>query len=80
LLNLKKDLEVTKVTVIGSIVGLSLNFILVPLFKYNGTAIAWLLTEILITVSMFGIFQKNANFLCYIKPRLVKLITFFKGA
>lgn len=67
LLNLKKDNYVYGITAIGAAIGISLNFLLVPIYKQNGTAISWLLTEIIITILMFFAFVKNTNFVADIK-------------
>lgn len=45
--------------VIGAMVDLVLNVCLIPLFSYNGTAIAYLCAEISTTVSMFVIAKKD---------------------
>jgi len=62
LLNLKKDKEVILITSIGALVGLGINFYLIPVYKYNGAALSWLLTEIVITILMIIVFIKNTNF------------------
>ena len=67
LLNLKLDGFVTIVTTIGAIMGLTLNFIFVPIYKYNGTAISWLITEITITILMIIAFAKNTDFIFNLK-------------
>jgi len=59
LLNMKKDKQYTIITSIGALIGLSLNFLLIPLFKHNGTAISWLLTEFIIMILMFFAFIKS---------------------
>lgn len=61
LLNLRKDKYVYGITTIGAIIGISLNFLLVPIFKQNGTAISWVITEIIITLLMFFAFVKVKN-------------------
>jgi PST family polysaccharide transporter len=58
LLNLKKDNYVYSITIVGATIGISLNFLLVPVYKQNGTAISWLITEIIITLLMFYAFLK----------------------
>lgn len=67
LLNLKKDHYVYKITAIGAIIGISLNFLSVPYFKHNGTALSWLITEIIITLLMFLAFVKNTNLIIDLK-------------
>lgn len=59
LLNLKKDKLFTLITAAGAAIGLSLNFVLVPLLKYNGTAISWFFTECFIMILMFFSFIKS---------------------
>lgn len=44
---------------IGAIVDLILNLCLIPLFSYNGTAVAYLAAEIATTVSMYLIAKKD---------------------
>lgn len=61
LLNLKKDSYVYGITTIGAIIGISLNFLLVPIYMHNGTAISWVITEIIITLLMFFPFVKVKN-------------------
>ncbi|MBN2411863.1 flippase, partial [candidate division KSB1 bacterium] len=65
LLNLKKDNYVNIITFIGAIIGLLLNFVLVPIYKHNGTAISWVLTEVFITLLSFLIFNRETNFVNY---------------
>lgn len=61
LLTLKQDKYLTLITICGAISGLTLNFVLVPFLRHNGTAISWLITEILITVLTYTFFQKIKN-------------------
>lgn len=53
LLNLHKDPIFFKVTSIGAMLNLILNFLFTPVLLQNGTAISWLITEIFITASMY---------------------------
>ena len=50
---------VIRCCLIGAIVDLLLNVILIPFFSYNGTAIAYLGTEVATTVSMYLIAKKD---------------------
>jgi PST family polysaccharide transporter len=70
LLNLKKDKYVYLITSLGALIGLLLNLCLIPLLRFNGAAISWLITEIVITIMMFIYFIKNSNFLFLIKKVL----------
>jgi len=70
LLNLKKDKYVYLITSLGALIGLLLNFCLIPILRFNGAAISWLITEIVITIMMFIYFIKNSNFLFLIKKAL----------
>jgi len=72
LLNLKKDNLVIAITLIGAVLGLTLNFILVPLFRQNGTAISWVITEAIITFMMFLAFSRYTNIIQDFK-KLIKV-------
>jgi len=72
LLNLKKDNYVYGITTIGAIIGITLNFLLVPIYKHNGTAISWLITEIIITLLMYFAFIKSINISNDLKAVLLK--------
>lgn len=74
LLNLRKDNYVYGITFIGSIIGISLNIWFIPILKHNGTALSWLITEILITLLMFLAFVKNTNFIYDLKTKLINKI------
>lgn len=63
LLNLRKDAEVSIITLIGAVISIILNFILVPVYKFNGSAISLLITEITITGMMILVFIKNTDFI-----------------
>jgi len=63
LLNLKKDNVVLIITTLGALLGLILNFVLVPMYRHNGTAVSWVITEVFITTLMFFAFVKSTNFL-----------------
>lgn len=54
MLNLRMDRAFFVVTVVGSVVGLGLNMLLIPRFAHLGAAYTLVLTELLITGSMYG--------------------------
>lgn len=59
LLNFKLDKEYLKVILFGGILNVALNFILIPYFQYDGTAMAWLLTETYIAFGTYWELKKN---------------------
>ena len=59
LLNLKMDREFLKITIIGVVINIILNFLLVPHFLEKGSAMSWLITELFITVTSFFVLLKN---------------------
>lgn len=52
LLNLKKDKAFLRMTIVGSVICIGLNLLLTPALSYYGTALAWVLTESIITIGM----------------------------
>ena len=50
---INKEFTVTKVYIVAAIFNVILNLILIPLFDYNGAAMATVLSEILITILVF---------------------------
>lgn len=57
---INKEFAVTKVYIAAAIFNVLLNLILIPLFDYNGAAIATVLSEILITVlTLYYIFKTD---------------------
>jgi O-antigen/teichoic acid export membrane protein len=54
MLNLRMDRAFFMVTAVGSVVGLGLNLLLVNRFAHIGAAYALVLTELYITVAMYG--------------------------
>jgi O-antigen/teichoic acid export membrane protein len=54
MLNLRMDRAFFMVTAVGSVVGLGLNLLLVKRFAHIGAAYALVLTELYITVAMYG--------------------------
>jgi len=59
ILNLKMDKAFLIITTIGAVSSVALNFILVPVLAESGTAIAWVATEIFITISFFVLLYKK---------------------
>ncbi len=59
MINLKMDKQFLILTFIGALISLVLNFILVPVYFENGTAVSWLITEVFITVSFFVVLLRN---------------------
>ncbi|MBO9572993.1 MAG: flippase, partial [Chitinophagaceae bacterium] len=53
MINLKMDRPFFRITLIGAVISIVLNFILVKSFGFVGTAWSWLLTEIFITLAMY---------------------------
>lgn len=58
MLNFKMDKEFLKITAFGAVLCVGLNFLLIPIFRQDGTSFAWVLAEILITIATF-FFLKN---------------------
>jgi PST family polysaccharide transporter len=58
LVNLKKDKTVNLITLVGALIGISLNFILIPQMGQNGTAVSWLITELVITALMYIAYRR----------------------
>lgn len=58
MLNMKKDTSFLWVTGMGSIVCISLNLALTPLYSYYGTALAWILTELFIVLTMTAVLYR----------------------
>lgn len=54
-------------TFIGSILNLSLNFILIPLFSYNGAALTTLVAEFVVFIGLFYYSNKLINLIIIIK-------------
>jgi len=52
LLNMKQDNKFLRMTIVGSAACIGLNLLLTPALSYYGTALAWVLTELLITAGM----------------------------
>ncbi|WP_297980430.1 flippase [uncultured Methanobrevibacter sp.] len=54
-----KELEVTKIYVVAAAFNIVLNYIMIPIFSYNGAAITTVLSEILILVLMMYSISKT---------------------
>ncbi|WP_442588759.1 flippase [Pedobacter sp. AW31-3R] len=75
LLNLKMDKVYFRVTIIGCIFNISLNLLLIPLYSYYGTAIAWVGTELSVMLTLFivlrgqriNLIDRNYFSLAYLK-------------
>lgn len=59
MLNLKMDKQFFRITALGAMSSVALNFILVSRFGFVGSAITWLVTEILIVTTMYIVLAKN---------------------
>lgn len=80
MINLKMDKPFFRITLIGAIISIALNFLLVKQMGFVGTAWSWLISEILITSILFffllnkgiNIFERRyftpAYFMRYLKP------------
>ena len=67
LLPFGKEKIATICTFIGSIVNLSLNFILIPHFSYNGAALTTLVAEFVVFIGLFYYSSKLINLIMIIK-------------
>ncbi|GAB3555233.1 flippase [Spirosoma fluminis] len=59
MLNIQLERYFYRITLGGAVIGTMLNFILVPYFFEVGTAYAWLITELFISICMYLILQSN---------------------
>lgn len=59
MINLKMDKSFFRITAFGAVASIGLNFLLVTRFGFIGTAWSWLLTEILIVLSMYAVLSRN---------------------
>jgi PST family polysaccharide transporter len=59
MLNLKMDKQFFRITAVGALASIGLNFLLVTQFGFIGSAFTWLLTEILITTTMYIVLAKH---------------------
>lgn len=62
LMPLKKDKQVLRNTLIGGSIGLTMNFILVPILQSVGSAIVWTISEITIMLLSFRTLNKYLEF------------------
>jgi PST family polysaccharide transporter len=54
MLNLRMDRAFFVITALGSVIGLGLNGLLIQRFGYLGAAYAWVITEVYVTLTMYG--------------------------
>lgn len=59
MLNLKLDKAFLAITSLGALVCVVLNVLFVPIFRQQGTAFAWVITELLVTATTYLILWKN---------------------
>ncbi|BAV10162.1 polysaccharide transporter, PST family [Filimonas lacunae] len=59
LLNLKMDKAFLLMSIAGSVICVGLNMLFTPVWSYYGTALAWVLTEVLITTGMAMIIYRQ---------------------
>jgi O-antigen/teichoic acid export membrane protein len=59
MINLKMDKVFFRITAIGAVSSILLNFLFVTRFGFIGTAISWVLTEVLIVVCMYFVLAKH---------------------
>ena len=76
MLNLKLDKQFFMITSIGAIVCIVLNFILIPMFHQQGTALAWVITEIFITVATYGSLRKS-GYMIFSRNNIKKVIAIY---
>lgn len=62
LLNLKKKKEFTTIIILGSIISITLSFLLVPSYGSFGSAYSVLVTEIFVTLGMIYFYFRKKNF------------------
>lgn len=83
MINLKMDKPFFRITLLGAIISIALNFLLIKQYGFVGTAWSWLMTEIFITIGLYAylsrkginIFEKKyfstAHFMKYFKPLIL---------
>jgi PST family polysaccharide transporter len=59
MLNLKMDKSFFAVTSTGAVLGLVLNYVMIHLWGYIGTAWNWFIVEVYITTAMYVVIRKN---------------------
>jgi O-antigen/teichoic acid export membrane protein len=59
MINLKMDKVFFRITAVGAVTSILLNFLFVTRFGFVGTAMSWVLTEILIVLCMYFVLAKH---------------------
>lgn len=59
MINLKMDKVFFRITAMGAVTSIILNFLFVSKLGFVGTALSWVLTEVLIVVSMYAVLAKK---------------------
>jgi O-antigen/teichoic acid export membrane protein len=59
MLNMKMDKLFFYITAFGAGFSIALNFVLLPRWGYIGSAVDWLLTELLVNVSMYIVLRSK---------------------
>ncbi|MBL7699179.1 MAG: flippase [Chitinophagaceae bacterium] len=59
MINLKMDKVFFRITAVGAVTSILLNFLFVSKFGFVGTAISWVLTEIFIVTCMYVVLSRN---------------------
>jgi PST family polysaccharide transporter len=77
LLNLKNDKIILRISAFGALLNILFNILLTPFLLGNGTAIAWVLTEIYISAATF-IKLKQKGIDLFSSKELLNLIKFIK--
>jgi len=73
LMTLKKDRELLIASIVGAVTGITLNIILVPLYKEVGTSIVLIVSETTVTVLLYRFVTKFTSFRLPVKKVLVNL-------
>ena len=80
MLNLKMDRAFFFITLIGAAIGLALNYFMVQLFGFVGTAWNWLIVETYITITMYIYLRcNNVNIISIDNFRVSKMVGQLKG-
>jgi O-antigen/teichoic acid export membrane protein len=53
LIPLNKEIFIFRSVLLGVVISLTLNFLLIPIYKHNGAAISNLITELIVTISLY---------------------------
>lgn len=59
MINLKMDKVFFRITALGAVTSIILNFLFVSKLGFVGTALSWVLTEILIVISMYVVLARK---------------------